>query len=525
MKKLGVFVAFLFGLILSSLHSESQEVTKQYAIEGKILSSRLLDSTALVTVSYETADDTGKTQSVELTSGQFKDREIVFEGEVESSIDVTISVQLDEDQTLLTKATLIPGGETVRFAVVDQGDNQSHRLVFVGTSRQVTNPSNQFSITGSYIPNKEDREISYYLARLISDEFHKDGSLNPIQFGTVLLENGKFLIRSDVSEPKVATLEIFDGSRLDWTEYMVIEPNIELTYQPNSKVDGTFTVTSENGVGRHAKLLDSWRLGDEYISALRAVRIARNEPSAVNPNGSMSEEFMKAFRHWESIQEENLKALAWESQKPFDSLLGLELARKILPWSLDYEEVLKLYDRLAESLDQDVVSRRVIPARNRLAAHLEKLANHRRLVEGEKVSEFTLENLDGDETSLTDVTATNDLVLIDFWADWCGPCVAAFPKLKKLHALYKDFGFEIVSISVDTSFEDWQEISEEYELPWTDLGAREDLMCSTAVSYGIFGLPTTYLVDGEHRILHKNIDHDELSELLAKRYRKDFKED
>ena len=524
MKKTIIFVALLLGL--SPLTIESQDISKQHTIEGKIVSLRLSDSTALVTVSYETVDDTGKTQSVELSSGQFKDGEIELKVEVESSIDVTISVQLDEDQTLSTKATLNPDSETVRFAVVDQGDNRLHQLVFVGTSRQVTNPSNQFSITGSYNPSNGDRENSYYLARLISDEFHKDGSPNAIQFGTVLLENGKFLVESDVSEPKVARLEIFERTSTVWREFVVIEPNIELTFQPNSKIQGTFTVTSENGVGKHAKLLDTWRLGDKYVSTLRALRAARQKPSAVNPNGSMSDEFNELARQWERINEDNLRALAWESLQPLDSLLGLELARKILrPGTLDSEEVIDLYDKLAESLDQDVVSRRVIPARDRLAAFLQKRANYEKLVEGEKVADITLANLDGDAISLSNILAANDLVLIDFWADWCAPCVAAFPKLKELHKLYNDIGFEIVSISVDTSFEEWQEISEKYELPWTDLGARQDLLGSTAVTYGIFGLPTTFLIDGERRILRKNIEHDELKELLAKRYSKDSKED
>ena len=524
MKKTTIFVALLLGLELSSLTVVPQALSKQFEIEGKILSSRLPDSTALVTVSYETADDDGQTQSVELTSGQFKDGEITLTGEVESSIDVTISVQLDEDQTLSTKALLNPGNEMIRFAVVDQGNNQLHQLVFVGSSRQVTNPANEFSISGTYDPSDGDRDSSIYVARVISDEFHRDGSLHPILFGTVQLENGKFLIESDVSEPKVARLEILEGTSIVWREFVVIEPNVELTFQPNSNIQGTFTVTSENGVGNHAKLLDSWRLGDKYVSTLRAVLAARKKPSAVNPNGSMSDEFNELARQWESVTDDNLRRLAWESQQPLDSLLALELAQKILrPGTLDREEVIDLYDKLAESLDQDVVSRRVIPARNRLAALSQKVDNRSHLVRGEKVPEFTLANLHGDAISLTDITATNDLVLIDFWAEWCGPCVAAFPKLKELHELYKDNGFEIVSISVDTSFDEWQEISQEFDLPWIDLGTQGDLMNPTAVSYGIFGLPTSFLVDEERRILHKNIEYDELTKLLAKRYSEEDK--
>ncbi|MCY3626040.1 MAG: TlpA disulfide reductase family protein [Gammaproteobacteria bacterium] len=49
---------------------------------------------------------------------------------------------------------------------------------------------------------------------------------------------------------------------------------------------------------------------------------------------------------------------------------------------------------------------------------------------GQKVSDFTLTSLDGDVVSLSDVLLENDVVLIDFWVSWCGPCIASFPKLK-----------------------------------------------------------------------------------------------
>ena len=75
--------------------------------------------------------------------------------------------------------------------------------------------------------------------------------------------------------------------------------------------------------------------------------------------------------------------------------------------------------------------------------------------------------------SLSDILDEKEYVLVDFWASWCGPCIATFPALKDLYASFGKHGFEIVSVSIDDTRENWSYMTEEHELPWINLGELE----------------------------------------------------
>ena len=101
----------------------------------------------------------------------------------------------------------------------------------------------------------------------------------------------------------------------------------------------------------------------------------------------------------------------------------------------------------------------------RISSRQEQYRNDQQLVPGQRVKDFSLKNLDGEKVSLSDVLLQNDTVLIDFWASWCEPCIANFPKYKELRDTYGPEGFEIVAVSIDREWEDWEYRSAEHELP------------------------------------------------------------
>jgi len=85
------------------------------------------------------------------------------------------------------------------------------------------------------------------------------------------------------------------------------------------------------------------------------------------------------------------------------------------------------------------------------------------------------------------------VVLIDFWASWCGPCRFEVPRMKKVYELYHDLGFDIVGISLDRSREALDAFIEQQGIPWTIVYDEDG--SPTAEYYGVIGIPTMILVD------------------------------
>lgn len=112
------------------------------------------------------------------------------------------------------------------------------------------------------------------------------------------------------------------------------------------------------------------------------------------------------------------------------------------------------------------------------------------------------------------------VVLVDFWATWCGPCIAELPNVKQQYRRYHDKGFEVIGISLDTDRAKLDAFVEKNELPWTSLfeSAKEDQGWNQplAVHYGIMGIPTAILVDREGKVVSMMARGPELAAQLEK---------
>ncbi len=107
------------------------------------------------------------------------------------------------------------------------------------------------------------------------------------------------------------------------------------------------------------------------------------------------------------------------------------------------------------------------------------------------------------------------VVLVDFWATWCGPCLAEIPNVKRLYELYQERGFDVVGISLDRSREALERFLQREKLPWPTLHAEDESgQHPMATYYGIVAIPTVLLVDKEGKVVSLNARGDELKRLL-----------
>lgn len=109
-------------------------------------------------------------------------------------------------------------------------------------------------------------------------------------------------------------------------------------------------------------------------------------------------------------------------------------------------------------------------------------------------ADFSLVSLDGEAVSLSDLRGS--VVLLDFWASWCAPCIKTFPALHELQEAFADRGVDLLVVSLDASAEASREHLLEQGFP-TDNVLWGSLKEARAVQrlYGVIGIPRTFLID------------------------------
>lgn len=127
--------------------------------------------------------------------------------------------------------------------------------------------------------------------------------------------------------------------------------------------------------------------------------------------------------------------------------------------------------------------------------------------------DFTISLLDGTEYTLSD--QKGKVVLVDFWATWCGPCKREMPNLKTIFAEHGDDGFDIIGISLDRKQEDLDEYIAEEELGWKFSYSGEAWSDATVALYGVNSIPSVWLVDKEGVLREFGLRDEALAEAVA----------
>ena len=108
------------------------------------------------------------------------------------------------------------------------------------------------------------------------------------------------------------------------------------------------------------------------------------------------------------------------------------------------------------------------------------------------------------------------VVLIDFWASWCGPCRMENPNVVRAFNKYKAKGFTVLSVSLDNNKEKWMGAIKKDNLTWTHVSELKGWETSASRMYQVTGIPATFLIDKDGKIVARNLRGPALEDMLEK---------
>lgn len=123
-------------------------------------------------------------------------------------------------------------------------------------------------------------------------------------------------------------------------------------------------------------------------------------------------------------------------------------------------------------------------------------------------------DINGNEITFSDFVGKGNVVLVDFWASWCGPCIAALPELKEFYAKNKDKGLVVLGVSLDDDKEAWINATEKHNIEWPQLSNLKGWDDPAATLYGINGIPHTILIGKDGIIAVRNIEGNRLQAMF-----------
>ena len=184
-----------------------------------------------------------------------------------------------------------------------------------------------------------------------------------------------------------------------------------------------------------------------------------------------------------------------------------------------HEEVLKVFEKLEKRYPDNY------RVHEELARIHEKLGNSELAVEyrkkvdpmsglvGKVVPDFSATDLDGKPISLQQYRGK--VILLDFWAVWCGPCISEMPNVKRVYNSYKDQGFDIIGVSLDTDKTRLHNYLKKNDIPWRQIFSGQKWKSPLARKYHIHSIPAPWLIARDGTLISRKARGAKLEQLVV----------
>lgn len=312
-------------------------------------------------------------------------------------------------------------------------------------------------------------------------------------------DKGEFIMAPAIKEPGFYRLKVSDRSFatliLNEKEKVTINGDandLTNTYTVEGSVDSKLFWDISQASAKNYRKRDSLQnVFQLYIST------HQNDPSGTE---AMSQTLESQYNALVGQHNNYLKELI---EKNLSSLAALAAIQQ-----LPAEEYLPVYFKLDETLFAKY------PNSDYVKMFHQDIENKKKLATGATAPEITMDTPDGKPLSLSSLKGK--IVLVDFWASWCGPCRKENPNVVKAYNKYNSKGFDIFSVSLDQDAEKWKLAIQKDNLIWKnhvcDFKGWQTPMVQL---YDFKGIPYNVLLDKEGKIIAKNLRGEDLEKKLA----------
>ena len=167
-----------------------------------------------------------------------------------------------------------------------------------------------------------------------------------------------------------------------------------------------------------------------------------------------------------------------------------------------YDEVQGFYNELTEKVKQSVPG-----------IELKKKIDELGMVSvGGVAPNFKAQTPEGEKLALYDLRG--HIVLLDFWASWCGPCMAEMPNVKEIYKKYHDKGLVILGVSLDSDRESWVNAIQKNELKWYHVSSLSQFDCPIAKRFRVTGIPRMYVINESGKIVAQDLRGESLAKKM-----------
>jgi peroxiredoxin len=321
-------------------------------------------------------------------------------------------------------------------------------------------------------------------------------SLNQlVDLDTTTIENGAFSFTGTQAEPKLSYL--FMESGRGNIPLILENGDIKIKFQKDSMTYAKLEGTRQNDLFMDF-LVDSRVLSEKAMSMQNDMRMAAQQRDTATVT-ALREEFIEFQEEAKNFNVEFAK------NNPDALISALIIGNLMASKALPHEEIKAMFEALSPEVKASEPGKQI----------KEQLDKMKSTEVGVKAPEFSAPTPEGDVLALSDVTTKGKLTLVDFWAAWCRPCREENPNIVSVYQKYKDKGFNVIGVSLDTRAEDWKNAIDSDGLAWNHISNLKRFQDPIAQLYNINAIPAAFLLDENGVIIAKDLRGPALEQKVA----------